>query len=169
MIAGVPKGTFRTAFECLASHLYTHPFFANKRIIQAWLTWNAATAPAPPPTTQMPAVQLRLLGGEMGRMASTRPVSGASTSASKVRLSILIDLWVKGGDQGDVADLGERIFDALFPQDRATRLALEKKFAAAGIRDWQMTRPILPPSAECFGDVSILASGSLDLTIHINS
>lgn len=169
MIPGVRRGLFSTAYACAVAHLKTHPLLANKRVIKTWFAWDGVGCPAEPTAAQMPAAQVRLLGGPIDRISGARTSGGPGETISRATVALVVDLWIPGQDVGDLADVGELAYDALFPMDRAERSALEAKFSLAGIADHRMTRPILPLSAESYGAGWVAGQGMIELTLHIDS
>lgn len=168
-IPGVPSGLRRQILAAFINRLQTAPLLGNNRAVKTWLVWDGKTPVADPTTDAMPAVQVRLIGGPVKRLASTRVPGHPMTYANESHPSILIDAWVAGNDQGDLADLADLIYRSLAPQDDSERSLLERQFRDAGIKDWQLSREILPMSAEGFSLEQIMGSGSYELTLHFNS
>lgn len=169
MIQGVPKNYRSAALAAFVRELRDAPTFANNRIIKTWLTWSTAAPMPDPPVSKMPACQVRWIGGEAKRIASTRVPGGAATSATEIRPTIAIELWTPGCDQADALDLADLIYDTLAPQDQTARKALQTRLGAVGIRDWRLAREIAPPSLDSFGTTQIYSAGAYELTIMVAS
>lgn len=169
MIDGVPKGLDRQVMVAFVAALRTNPVLANNRVIKTWLLWDGKGPVAPPTIAQMPAIQIRMVSGSVKRLAGTRAPGKPMSHVDESHPSILIDLWTPGNDQFDIADLSRLIYAALAPQDLEPRAQLQDQFRKAGIRDWQLTRQILPTSQESFSQEAIAASGSYELTVIYNS
>jgi len=169
MIPGVPGGFHRSALAAFAAQLMNHPRFANRRIVKTWTLWDGRSPVAPPAVAAMPAAQVRMISGPVVRLASARRPGGPMLSVSESRPTIIIDLFTAGTDQGDLSDVADLMIDALFPQDPAERSALDARFRVAGIRDYKLTREILPGSGESFDDAFVGGQGAVELTLQFNT
>lgn len=169
-IPGVPKGIRRAVKDAFVAGLETSPLLANGRAVKTWITWDGADKVlGDPPVDAMPAVQIRMLGGPSERIASARAPGQPMKFASKSKISMIVDLWVRGNDAGDLADVADLIYQALAPRDDDARTALNTRFRQAGIKDIELTREILPASAESYSRESIWGQGTYDLTVFFNS
>ncbi len=168
MIKGLKRGVHRQVLGAFLAQLQGHPYFANNRVVKTWITWDGKTPVAEPTTDMMPAVMLRMVGSPAKRLTSQRRPGGPMLYAIQTNPQVFLDCWTPGTDQSDLADLGDLIFDALFPQDPAERAALEKRFRLAGIHDWDPKRLILPLSAESFDLSFVAGSGSIELILHLS-
>lgn len=168
-IKGVPKGLRRQVRDAFVRALEVDPTLANNRAIKTWLTWDGADTVSEPTVDQYPACQVRMLGGPVRRLASTRRPGAAMTHTDESRVSMLIDVWTAGTDEGDLMDIADLIYAALAPQDPGARAELNEQFRRAGIKDWQLAREILPGSAESFALEGIWGQGSYELTIQFYS
>jgi hypothetical protein len=163
MIKGLPAGIRRKVIETFVSALRDSPTFANGRVVKTWNTWDGRPQDFGA-TGAMPAVQVRLVGGEVKRISSARGIGGPMQALVESRPTIVLDVALPGTDQGDVCDLADAIHQVLFPQDPQARAALNARFKDAGIKDWQCVRDVLPASAESFGAAAIHGQGVFELT-----
>jgi hypothetical protein len=168
-IPGVPRGLRRQVRDAFVNALRSDPRLANNRVIKTWLLWDGQSPIADPTDAAMPGIQIRLLGGPVKRLASTRAPGAAMRHTDQSTLTILIDLWTAGTDQGDLSDLSDLIYSAIHPQDPGPRAELQEKFKQAGIKDWQLAREILPLSAEGFSQQAVMGQGSYNLTVQFYS
>ena len=159
MIKGVPKGLRRKVKETFVAALMTSPGLANDRVFKKWITWDSERRDVSPPTV-FPAIQVLMLGGPVERQASTRMPGQPMTYVNKSIFTVVIGIWAAGTDAGDVCDLADLVYAALDPRDPDARAALQARFKDAGIKDWQLSREILPASAEAFALESCLGTGA---------
>lgn len=169
MIPGVPKGLRRQVRDAFVLALQTDPKLANNRVIKTWLLWDGKSPLAEPTDDQLPAIQIRMLGGTVRRLATTRGPGKPMSHVDESTPTMLIDLWTKGTDEGDLADVAELVYAALNPQEDGPRAQIQEKFRQAGIKDWQLAREILPTSAESFSLAGISGQGSYTLTVQFFS
>lgn len=168
-IPGVPKGLRRQVRDAFINALRVDPKLANNRVIRTWLLWDGSAPIAEPTEAQMPAVVVRMLGGPVRRLSTTRGPGKPMTHVDESTLTILIDLYTAGTDEGDLCDIADLIYSALSPQGAGPRAELVEKFREAGIKDYQLVREILPLSAEGFSQVAIWGQGSYQLTLQFYS
>jgi hypothetical protein len=168
-IPGVPKGLRRQVLAAFINALRSDPKLANNRVIKTWMTWNGSDPIVDPSEAAMPGIQIRLLGGPVRRLTTTRAPRKPMSHGDESELTVLIDLWTAGTDQGDLSDLADLIYSALAPQDMDARAELAERFRVAGIKDWQLKREILPMSAESFGQIAVVGQGSYELTLQFFS
>jgi hypothetical protein len=168
-IPGVSKGLRRQVLAAFVNALKTSPLLANKRAIKTWLVWDGVASISEPTVDMMPACQVRLFSGPIVRKASTRLPGRPMTHIDVSSPVILIDLWTKGTDQGDLADVADLVYQALSPSDPLAYGELAEEFKQAGIADWQPTREIAPISEESFGQGSVAGQGAYQLTVFFNN
>jgi hypothetical protein len=164
-IPGVPRGVRRQVLDAVVNQLRTHPTLANRRAIKTWVIWNGKESIGTPAVDAMPAIQVRLLSGPVKRAAGSRLPGRAMTYINESNPIILIDLWTAGTDQGDLSDLADLVGQALNPADPGERAKTDDLFKQAGIKDCQLTREILPASAESFTLEYVSGQGTYELTV----
>jgi hypothetical protein len=143
-IPGIPAGTHRQVLQAFLRELQSSRAFGNGRGVKTWIVWNGRATVVPPSVDVMPACQLTLLSGPVRRLATGRRVGGPMLYTVVSEPTLQVDLWTRGTDQGDLADLADALTGALGPQAEADRTGLEVRLAAAGVRDWELVRDILP-------------------------
>jgi hypothetical protein len=168
-IPGIPKGVRRGVLDAFVNALKTSPKLANKHSVKTWIVWDGSASISEPTVDMMPACQIRMLSGPIVRKASRRLPGAAMTHIDVSSPTILIDLWTKGTDQGDLADLAGAIYQALSPADSGAYGEVSEKFKQAGITDWQPTREIAPVSEESFSQESVSGQGAYQLTVFFNN
>jgi hypothetical protein len=168
-IPGVPKGLRRQVLAGFVAALKTSPKLANKHAVKTWLLWDGSSPVAEPTVDMMPACRVRMLSGPIARKASTRLPGRPMTHVDVSSPMILIDLWTRGTDQGDLSDLADLIYQALAPADPLAYGELQDRMKAAGIADWQPTREIAPVSEESFGQQSVSGQGAYQLTVFFTN
>jgi hypothetical protein len=165
-IPGIPKGLRRQVKECFVAALETNPLLANRRAVKTWLTWDGRDPVAEPTVDQLPACQVRLIGGTVERKATTRAPGTPMSYFNESRITVVIDLWTAGTDAGDLMDLGDLIVRALAPQDPDARTALNERFRINGIKDCQLIKELLPSSGESYTLASVSGQGAYVLTVQ---
>ena len=165
-ITGVPSGLRRQVKEAFVAALQTSPVLANKRAIKTWLVWDGKSPIADVTEDMCPACEVRMLGGSVGRKATARGPGQPMKWLNESKFTVLIDLHTKGTDAGDLCDLADLIYSALAPQDDDQRTNRNELFRRAGIKDCQLTREILPGSAESYTQDGISGQGSYTLTVQ---
>lgn len=170
-IPGIPTGPHRQVLQAFLRELQTSRAFANGRGVKTWIAFNGKASVVPPSTDVMPACQLTLLSGPVHRLASNRRAGGSMLYTVVSEPVLQVDLWAPGTDQGDLSDLADALMGALSPQVEADRKALEVRLGAVGVRDWELTRSILPAdeSPAFLSEAFTRGRGSYKLKIQIAS
>jgi hypothetical protein len=168
-IPGVPKGLRRQVRDAFVLALRIDPKLANSRVIKTWIIWDGSAPIADPTEAQMPAIVVRMLGGPVRRLSTKRGPGMPMSHIDESTLTMLIDLYTAGTDEGDLADVADLVYLALSPQADGPRAEIDEKFREAGIKDYQLMREILPMSAESFAQTAIWGQGSYDLKLQFFS
>jgi hypothetical protein len=168
-IPGVPRGLRRQVRDAFVLALQIDPKLANNRVIKTWLTWNGTDTVSEITDDMLPACQIRMLGGEVRRVAQAAGPGHSRKHLDESTITMMIELYTAGTDAGDQADVADLIYAALAPQGDLPRAELAMKFNAAGIKRCQLTREILPASAESFSLAGVAGQGSYQLTVEFSS
>lgn len=166
MIPGLIRGPRSQAFFTLVDVIRGDKTFANNRVVKTWFVQRSPNIPLS--TDMMPAVSLRIVGGEIERLATqAETLSGIATVDIQTTPSLVIETYVAGSDVGDAMDLYDAIDCALFPADPDRRAALNDKLQNVGVSDVQPMRDVMPETLADYDGKCIRSVGMYRITLNL--
>lgn len=132
-----------------------------RRVVKTWRAWEGATTDADDITASMcPCVRVTLTG------TNGLPRDNAGQQS---RVVMLVEVWTRGSNVEDPADLWALVENCLYPNSTADQTTLRSEFQAIGaIRsDWKIDQPAIVTTRDGSNEVMLKAEGSLSIPYSI--